>query len=130
VLFAVWALAGLYGALGPALVHALTGSGNVVLGPRGWTTIPVRPQPPAPPPPPCLTASGSEVPSRVLCDPRWPGRVQARPAIARGLPEAGTRNFQAHHAHGQRTWPLRVLCLAAAGHLALAIGVPVSRCWN
>jgi len=32
VLFAVWALAGLYGALGPALVHALTGSGNVVLG--------------------------------------------------------------------------------------------------
>ena len=29
VLFAVWALAGLYGALGPALVHALTGSGNV-----------------------------------------------------------------------------------------------------
>jgi len=32
VLFAVWALAGLYGALGPALVHALAGSGNVVLG--------------------------------------------------------------------------------------------------
>jgi MFS family permease len=32
VLFAVWALAGLYGALGPALVHTLTGSGNVVLG--------------------------------------------------------------------------------------------------
>jgi MFS family permease len=32
VLFAVWALAGLYGALGPALVHALTGSRNVVLG--------------------------------------------------------------------------------------------------
>jgi predicted MFS family arabinose efflux permease len=32
VLFAVWALASLYGALGPALVHALTGSGNVVLG--------------------------------------------------------------------------------------------------
>jgi MFS family permease len=31
-LFAVWALAGLYGALGPALVHTLTGSGNVVLG--------------------------------------------------------------------------------------------------
>jgi MFS family permease len=31
VLFAVWALAGLYGALGPALAHALTGSGNVVL---------------------------------------------------------------------------------------------------
>jgi hypothetical protein len=32
VLFAVWALAGLYGALGPALVHTLAGSGNVVLG--------------------------------------------------------------------------------------------------
>jgi MFS family permease len=32
VLFAVWALAGLYGALGPALVHSLTGSGDVVLG--------------------------------------------------------------------------------------------------
>jgi predicted MFS family arabinose efflux permease len=32
VLFAVWALAGLYGALGPALVHAITGSGDVVLG--------------------------------------------------------------------------------------------------
>jgi MFS family permease len=32
VLFAVWALAGLYGALGPALVHALTGSADVVLG--------------------------------------------------------------------------------------------------
>ena len=32
VLFAVWALAGLYGALGPALVHALTGSLDVVLG--------------------------------------------------------------------------------------------------
>ena len=32
VLFAVWALAGLYGALGPALVHTLTGSGSVVLG--------------------------------------------------------------------------------------------------
>jgi MFS family permease len=32
VLFAVWALAGLYGALGPALVHALTGSRDVVLG--------------------------------------------------------------------------------------------------
>jgi hypothetical protein len=32
VLFAVWALAGLYLALGPALVHALTGSGDVVLG--------------------------------------------------------------------------------------------------
>jgi predicted MFS family arabinose efflux permease len=32
VLFAVWALAGLYGALGPALVHTLTGSGDVVPG--------------------------------------------------------------------------------------------------
>jgi len=32
MLFAVWALAGLYAALGPALVHALTGSGDVVLG--------------------------------------------------------------------------------------------------
>ncbi|HEY6296925.1 MAG TPA: MFS transporter [Streptosporangiaceae bacterium] len=32
VLFAVWALAGLYGALGPALVHELTGSGDAVLG--------------------------------------------------------------------------------------------------
>jgi hypothetical protein len=32
VLFAVWALAGLYAALGPSLVHALTGSGDVVLG--------------------------------------------------------------------------------------------------
>jgi predicted MFS family arabinose efflux permease len=32
VLFAVWALAGLYAALGPALVYSLTGSGNVVLG--------------------------------------------------------------------------------------------------
>jgi hypothetical protein len=31
VLFAVWALAGLYGALGPALVHTLTGSGDVVV---------------------------------------------------------------------------------------------------
>src|SRR6202046_3759415 len=32
VLFAVWALAGLYGALGPALVQSLTGSADVVLG--------------------------------------------------------------------------------------------------
>jgi MFS family permease len=32
VLFAVWALAGLYAALGPALVGTLTGSGDVVLG--------------------------------------------------------------------------------------------------
>jgi MFS family permease len=36
VLFAVWALAGLYGALGPALVHTLTGSGNVVLDSLGF----------------------------------------------------------------------------------------------
>lgn len=32
VLFAAWALAGLYGALGPSLAHVLTGSANVVLG--------------------------------------------------------------------------------------------------
>jgi MFS family permease len=32
VLFAIWALAGLYAALGPALVGTLTGSGDVVLG--------------------------------------------------------------------------------------------------
>ncbi len=32
VLFAVWALAGLYAALGPALVRSLSGSSNVVLG--------------------------------------------------------------------------------------------------
>jgi MFS family permease len=32
VLFAVWSLGGLYAALGPSLVHALTGSGDVVLG--------------------------------------------------------------------------------------------------
>ena len=32
MLFAVWALGGLYGALGPALVHSLTGSLDVVLG--------------------------------------------------------------------------------------------------
>jgi len=32
VLFAVWALAGLYAALGPALVGALTGSASIVLG--------------------------------------------------------------------------------------------------
>jgi MFS family permease len=39
VLFAVWALAGLYGALGPALVHALTGSGDVVLGSLSLFTL-------------------------------------------------------------------------------------------
>jgi predicted MFS family arabinose efflux permease len=32
VLFAVWALAGLYAALGPALVYSLTGSGDVIMG--------------------------------------------------------------------------------------------------
>jgi hypothetical protein len=32
VMFAVWALAGLYGSLGPALVSSLTGSRSVVLG--------------------------------------------------------------------------------------------------
>lgn len=32
VMFAVWALAGLYGALGPALVSSLTGSRSVLLG--------------------------------------------------------------------------------------------------
>jgi len=36
VLFAVWALAGLYGALGPALVHTLTGSSGVVLDSLGF----------------------------------------------------------------------------------------------
>ncbi|MFY9932783.1 MAG: MFS transporter [Streptosporangiaceae bacterium] len=36
VLFAVWALAGLYGALGPALVTTLTGSDNVVLDSLGF----------------------------------------------------------------------------------------------
>jgi predicted MFS family arabinose efflux permease len=39
VLFAVWALGGLYGALGPALVHELTGSGNVVLGGLSLTVL-------------------------------------------------------------------------------------------
>ena len=39
VLFAVWALAGLYGALGPALVRALTGSGSVVLGGLSLTVL-------------------------------------------------------------------------------------------
>jgi Major Facilitator Superfamily len=41
VLFAVWALAGLYGALGPSLVQALTGSSNVVLGGASMTTLTV-----------------------------------------------------------------------------------------
>ena len=39
VLFAVWALAGLYGALGPALVAALTGSSSVVLGGLSLTVL-------------------------------------------------------------------------------------------
>jgi predicted MFS family arabinose efflux permease len=39
VLFAVWALAGLYGALGPALVQALTGSADVVLGGLSLTAL-------------------------------------------------------------------------------------------
>ena len=38
-LFAIWAMAGLYGALGPALVHALTGSGEVVLGSLSLTVL-------------------------------------------------------------------------------------------
>jgi MFS family permease len=41
VVFAVWALAGLYGALGPALVHALTGSASVVLGAGSLTLLTV-----------------------------------------------------------------------------------------
>ena len=41
VVFAVWALAGLYGALGPALVHALTGSASVVLGGGSLTLLTV-----------------------------------------------------------------------------------------
>src|ERR1700722_12837821 len=39
VLFAVWALAGLYGALGPALVRTLTGSASVVLGGGSLTLL-------------------------------------------------------------------------------------------
>ncbi len=39
VLFAVWALAALYGALGPALVRALTGSADVVLGGLSLTVL-------------------------------------------------------------------------------------------
>jgi len=39
VLFAVWALAALYGALGPALVQALTGSADVVLGGLSLTVL-------------------------------------------------------------------------------------------
>ncbi len=39
VLFSVWALAGLYGALGPALVHALTGSSEVIYGAVSLTVL-------------------------------------------------------------------------------------------
>jgi MFS family permease len=41
VVFAVWALAGLYLALGPAIVHALTGSSSVVLGAASVTLLTV-----------------------------------------------------------------------------------------
>jgi MFS family permease len=41
VLFASWALAGLYAALGPSIVQALTGSGNVVLGAASLTVLAV-----------------------------------------------------------------------------------------
>ena len=39
VLFAAWALAGLYAALGPSIVQALTGSANVVLGASSLTVL-------------------------------------------------------------------------------------------
>jgi MFS family permease len=39
VLFAVWALASLYGALGPALVHELTGSSEAILGSASLTAL-------------------------------------------------------------------------------------------
>ncbi len=41
VLFAAWALAGLYAALGPALVQSLTGSASVVLGAASLTVLTV-----------------------------------------------------------------------------------------
>ena len=41
VLFAVWALAGLYAALGPAIVATLTGSDSVVLGAASVTALTV-----------------------------------------------------------------------------------------
>jgi hypothetical protein len=41
VVFAAWALGGLYGALGPSLVHALTGSASVVLGGASLTLLTV-----------------------------------------------------------------------------------------
>jgi MFS family permease len=39
VLFAAWALAGLYAALGPSIVQALTGSASVVLGASSLTVL-------------------------------------------------------------------------------------------
>jgi Major Facilitator Superfamily len=39
VLFAAWALAGLYAALGPSIVAALTGNANVVLGAASLTVL-------------------------------------------------------------------------------------------
>ncbi|GIG22253.1 MFS transporter [Cellulomonas chitinilytica] len=39
VVFAVWALAGLYGALGPAVLHALTDSSSVLLGGLALATL-------------------------------------------------------------------------------------------
>jgi MFS family permease len=41
VLFAVWALAGLYAALGPSIVQALTGNQSVVLGSASLTALTV-----------------------------------------------------------------------------------------
>jgi MFS family permease len=41
VLFAVWALAGLYAALGPSIVQALTGNASVVLGSASLTALTV-----------------------------------------------------------------------------------------
>jgi MFS family permease len=41
VVFAAWALGGLYAALGPAIVHALTGSASVVLGAASVTLLTV-----------------------------------------------------------------------------------------
>jgi predicted MFS family arabinose efflux permease len=41
VVFAAWALGGLYAALGPAIVHALTGSSSVVLGAGSVTLLTV-----------------------------------------------------------------------------------------
>jgi MFS family permease len=41
VMFAVWAMVGLYGALGPSLVQALTGSSSIVLGGASLTMLTV-----------------------------------------------------------------------------------------